>query len=73
VAHAAPSRGPRTLGVAVTAGITLASQRRYAAPLNWLRNRNLARQPRRGNHSDAEEDDEGRAVTASGDAAVAEG
>jgi len=34
---------------AVTAGVTLASRARDAAPLNWLRERNLARQHGRSN------------------------
>src|SRR5437867_7550345 len=44
--------------VAVTAGVTVASQGRDAAPLNWLRNRNLAPLPGHGNHSAEERGDE---------------
>src|SRR5690349_21515651 len=40
------SRHPRG---AVTASVTLASQGRYASLLDWLRDRNLARQQGRGN------------------------
>src|SRR5207244_8249740 len=45
-------------GVAVTAGVTVASQGRDAAPLNWLRKRNLAPLYGRGNHGSKEWRDE---------------
>src|SRR3989442_5296153 len=41
-------------GVAVTAGVTVASQGRDAAPLNWLRKGNLALFRGHGNHSSQE-------------------
>src|SRR2546422_6308800 len=47
-ARGAVQRSTHALGV-VTAGVTLASQGRYAPPLDWLRERNLARQQGRGN------------------------
>ena len=38
-------------GAAVTAGVTVASQGRDAAPLNWLRKSNLAPLQGHSNHS----------------------